>query len=165
MSDTPTFLFAVRNDLDQEIFTPRRGEPLATGWDVRAAQFDKKDLILRPGTYFRIPLGFRAFCPAGWSYELHPRSSSFAKKGMHTLIGIIDETFPLECQLIGQYIPDVNSLGKDLVIKFGDPIGQIIPVKRQEMNIELVSNERIDQLYAERKAVRVGGVGSTDNNR
>jgi dUTPase len=171
MSDwnPPTYRFALREGLkDEKIFLPRKGEPLATGWDVRAAfkfptgETDREPLKLRPGQFFKIPLGFRVFCPPGWWYSLHPRSSSFIKKSMHCLIGVIDETYPDELVFAGQYIPDVSSLGNDLVINFGDAIGQIIPVRRQEMVIEEISNETMEQMLVNRNAVRQGGIGSTD---
>lgn len=169
MSDwnPPTYRFALREDITHEkIFLPRKGEPLATGWDVRAAlrknEFPEGILTLRPGQFFKIPLGFRVFCPPGWWYSLHPRSSSFVKKSMHCLIGVIDETYPDELIFAGQYIPDISSLGNDLVIRYGDAIGQIIPVRRQEMVIEEVPNETMDQMFANRNAVRTGGIGSTD---
>lgn len=158
----PVFKFALREDLQNDKrFLPTRAEPFATGYDVRAATKDKKDLALRAGQYFKIPLGFRSFCPEGWYYQLHPRSSSFVKKSMHNLVGIIDETFPLECHLVGQYIPDLGLLGTDLVIKFGDPIGQIIPVKRIDAIIEDISNNDMNKLYEMRNAPRTGGIGST----
>src|SRR5271165_4919248 len=158
----PTFKFALREDLkNDKRFLPTKAEPFALGYDVRAATKNQGDIVLRAGQYFKIPLGFRSFCPSGWGYELHPRSSSFAKKSIHTLIGIIDETFPLECQIVGQYIPDLSSLGKDLTIKFGDALGQIIPVRRQTAIIEDVSNEEMDRLFKDRNAPRTGGIGST----
>lgn len=163
MSEIPIFKFAVREDIvDKEKFLPTKAEPFATGWDVRAAQTDKQDLIIRPGRYFKIPLGFRALPPDGWWLELHPRSSSFAKKYMHNLIGIIDEHYSQEVLFAGQYIPDVNSMGKDLVIKFGDAIGQIVPVKRVAMKIEIISDKEYDDLCKKRMAIRTGGFGSTD---
>jgi dUTPase len=158
--ELPRFLFALREDLKEDKrFLPSQTELTDTGYDVRAAQSDKKDIILRAGQYFKIPLGFRSFCPEGWYYQLHPRSSSFVKKSMHNLIGIIDETFTLETVFAGQYLPDLNSLGHDLVIKFGDRIGQIIPVKRQHMNVQNISNEEYEELVAKRGAR--GGFGST----
>ncbi len=159
----PVFRFALRQDLvEDKRFLPARGEPFATGWDCRSAQPNKQDIILRAGQYFRIPLGFRAFPPEGWWFELHPRSSSFVKKAMHAHIGIIDEHFGFqETMMYGQYIPDVNSLGKDLVIGFGDRIAQIVPVRRVEMEIEEITNEEQDRLCAGRNSVRTGGIGST----
>ena len=159
----PVFQFALREDLQNDLrFIPSKGEPLASGWDVRAAQHDKKDIILRPGQYFKIPLGFRSFCPPGWYYQLHPRSSSFTKRSMHNLIGIVDESWEGETLLAGQYLPDIKSLGTDLIIKFGDAIAQIIPIQRSEILIEKISNQLYDQQCKERNAQRgAGGFGST----
>lgn len=162
MKELPKFLFALREDLkDEKGFLPTRAEPLATGWDCRAAMKDRKTLIVRPGQYVRVELGFRAFCPPGWWYRLMPRSSSFVKKSMHALYGVVDEAFNMEALFCFQYIPDVASLGNDLRIEFGDPIAQIIPVQRQEMIVEEVGNVELEQMYRERNAVRNGGFGST----
>lgn len=159
----PVFKFALREDLkDRPEFLPRRAEDLSSGYDVRAAQEDRKDIVLRAGQYFKIPLGFRSFCPEGWYYHLHPRSSSFAKKQMHCLIGIVDQSWEGTTLFVGQYIPDVSSLGQDLTIKFGDPIGQLLPIKRQDMVVELVDNNEFDRLCKERNGTRKdGGFGST----
>jgi dUTPase len=159
----PTFQFALREDLQEEKqFLPTRAEPTATGWDVRAAMPDRKTLVIRPGEYVKIPLGFRAFCPTGWWYELRPRSSSFTKKMFHAHLGVIDETYPEELVFAAQYMPDINAMGKDLKIEFGAAIGQIIPVERKEMMVMEVSNTAIETAYGVRNAVRTSGFGSTD---
>ena len=160
--EMPAFQFALRADLENDKrFLPVRAESVATGWDVRACQQDRKDIVLRAGQYFRIPLGFRAFPPYGWWFQLHPRSSSLAKKSMHCLIGVIDEHYANEVMVCGQYIPDVNALGRDLTVKFGDAIGQIIPVKRAEMEVIEITNEEYDRQCLSRKSFRIGGIGST----
>lgn len=161
--EEPIFQFALREDLkDDERFLPTKAEPEATGYDCRAAQEDRKDIVLRAGQYCKIPLGFRCFCPDGWWYILHPRSSMFAKKYMHNLIGIIDETWEGFTQFAGQYVPDISSLGKDLTIKFGDPIAQIIPYKKEKMIISQINNKELDDLFKQRNAIRKsGGFGST----
>lgn len=179
MSEIPEFKFAIREDLvgcgiD---FLPTRAEPKATGWDVRAATKDKKDIILNAFDKVYIPLGFRGFCPEGWWYELKPRSSTFGKKSLHCLYGTIDQAFEGELLLACQYIPvtyfdqtwfedyeyeDVKFSTKPLVIKFGDPIGQIIPVKRKEMKVTEITNEEYDRLCKDRGEKRgSGGFGST----
>jgi dUTPase len=161
--ELPVFKFALRNDVDMS-FLPKRGEPAATGWDVKAAFPDRKDLLLKPGEYFKIPLGFRAIPEPGWWFQLHPRSSSFVKKYMHSLIGIIDEHFSHEVLFAGQYMPDLAHPGNnELTIKFGDAIGQIIPIKREEMNIIQISNKDYDDFCRKRMAIRNGGFGSTDS--
>jgi dUTPase len=165
MNEAPQFKFAIREDLEDvaDKFLPTRAEPFATGWDVRAAMSNRKDLVLRPGQYFKIPLGFRAAPPEGWWFNLHPRSSSFTKKYMHNLVGIIDEHYSHEVLFAGQYIPDINSMGHDLVIKFGDAVAQIIPFKRIEMKVSPISNKDYDDLCEKRMAIRRGGFGSTDS--
>jgi dUTPase len=158
--DTPIFKFAMRSDLvDDHKFHPQKATEKDTGWDVRSAS---KSITLRPGQYAKISLGFRMFSPAGWWMELRPRSSSFVKKQLHCLYGVIDEQYEAECIFACQYIPDLSALGKDLTISFGDAIGQIIPVKRQDMKVEIISNEEYETLCEKRQGTRgAGGFGST----
>jgi len=165
-AQVPVFKFALTDGLDDR-FLPTKGEPFATGWDVKSASWE--NILISPGEYFKIPLGFRAFPPEGWWFNLHPRSSSFTKKHMHNLIGIIDEHYPDEVIFAGQYIPSYSSIKQDphsvmnnLVIKYGEPIGQIVPVERVEMRVERISNEEYNDLCKRRVAVRSGGFGSTD---
>jgi dUTPase len=160
MMTNPIFKFALREDLkDNKMFLPTLGEPNATGYDVRAAQEDRKDIVLHYGQYFKIPLGFRAIPEDGWWYQLHPRSSTFAKKNLHGLIGIIDQDFPLEVMFAGQYLPEKQS--DILTISFGEKIGQIIPYKKHNFVQVEITNEEYDLLILQKNAVRVGGFGST----
>lgn len=160
----PIFKFAVREDLqDSSVsFLPQKGTDRATGWDVRAAIQEGLSISLRPGKYSKIPLGFRAFCPPGWWFEIRPRSSSFAKKQLHSLYGVVDEDYQGELIFACQYIPDISTMGNDLVISFGEAIGQIVPVRRQEIFVEQISNTQYDLLCQERNGSRgEGGFGST----
>jgi dUTP pyrophosphatase len=158
---TPIFRFALLEDFkNQEAFLPLRGTPQATGWDVRAAL--RKPIILRAGQYAKIPLGFRMFCPPGWWMELRPRSSTFAKRQLHCLYGVLDEDYEGEMVFACQYIPDMSGLGNDITINHGDAVGQLIPIRRQEMKVEIVSNEEYNTLCKERNYSRgQGGFGST----
>lgn len=177
---TPIFKFALREDLkDQRQFLPTKAEEKATGWDVRVAlQPGQETLTVNPMDYVKIPLGFRAFCPPGWWFELKPRSSTFAKKNLHALYGTIDETYEGELVFAAQYVVTqtileffTNIMGRtnyretpnrELILTHGEAIGQIVPVRRQEMIVEAVSNEEYDQLCNARAGVRgAGGFGST----
>lgn len=169
----PVYKFALRDDLvnSKISFLPTKATPLATGWDVKAAITEPSGkLVITPGQYVKIPLGFRGFCPPGWWYELKPRSSSFAKKFLHCLYGTIDEDYEGQSVFAAQYRPTkdyeyVNTLitPNNLSIEFGDALGQIIPIERQEMIVESISNEEYDRLCAERNSQRgEGGFGSTD---
>jgi dUTPase len=179
LNEVPNYKFALREDLlDCPQFIPTRAEPSATGWDVRAAQADRAPIIVKPGDFFKIPLGFRSFCPPGWWLQLNPRSSSFTKKKMRNLIGIIDEQYPQELLFAGQYCPEPDlyqprsswnddgyvssNISNYLVINFGDAIGQIIPVKRIEMKVEIISNEEFNKINEQRSGVRKGGFGSSN---
>jgi dUTPase len=183
MSEKPVFIFALREDLKEEKqFLPTRAEPKASGWDVRAAMVDRKPLIIQPFEQIKIPLGFRGFCPDGWWYDLKPRSSTFAKKNLHSLYGTIDETYEGELVFACQYIPSfkvkrmlmggslnyITGLILDadtapaLQIDFGDAIGQIIPRRREEMIVDEKPNDVYDKLCKNRDAQRgAGGFGST----
>ena len=158
----PIFKFALREDLkNDEMFLPTQVDSLATGYDVRAAPVDRQDIIINAGEYFKIPLGFRSFCPSGWWYQLHPRSSSFTKKHIHNLIGTVDESWEGETLFAGQFLPDING-ATSLTIKFGEAIGQLIPCERQVMIVKNISNADYDDLCNKRNGTRkTGGFGSS----
>lgn len=181
---TPIFKFAIREDLNDANnvnFLPTRATPRSTGWDVYAAQKDRKPIVIDAGVLVKIPLGFRTFCPENWWFELRPRSSSFAKKNLHCLYGVIDEDYEGETILAAQYIPSLTfesytpvNLGPfsfptvkhQLTIEFGESIGQIIPIKRKDMIVQSITNDECDELYSNRKANRgAGGFGSTSENK
>lgn len=144
--EIPKFRFALREDLQKEKkFLPTRSTPVATGWDVRCAQKDRKQIIVRPGHYVKIDLGFRVIPPEGWWLKLNPRSSTFAKKSLHCLYGVIDNDFRSGMIFVAQHLPDVRAMGVDLTINFGDAIGQLIPVRLENMVVDEVSNEEYDQ--------------------
>jgi len=172
MSDTPLFKFALREDLiNNKEFLPTKGEPDATGWDVSCAFKDEKQypVEVKAGDWIKIPLGFRCFAPKGWWLELRPRSSTAAKKNLHALYGVIDTSYEGELIFCAQYLPhqlrykisDPN-VNNDLLLQFGEKIGQLIPVKRQEMIVEEISNEDFNDYCQTRGAQRgAGGFGST----
>jgi dUTPase len=184
----PVYKFAIRKDLadvTEFSFLPSRGSERASGYDVRAAFEDRKSITVQPGEYVKIPLGLRAFCPEGWWYEVRPRSSSFAKKNLHALYGVVDEDYEGQLIFVAQYLPEfefeteldivepyyevagrteakTTLNGPNLTINFGDAVAQILPVKRVEMNVQSTSNEELDELYASRNGARgTGGFGST----
>ncbi len=179
MNEIPKYFFALREDLKNEKqFLPTRAEPKATGWDVRAAMKDREGLLVAPFQHIKIPLGIRGFCPDGWWYELKPRSSTFAKKNLHALYGTVDETYEGELIFACQYIPSFQlfmangqshysiectpTAYSSIEINFSDAIGQIVPVRREEMIVAESTNEEIDNAYKARAASRgAGGFGST----
>lgn len=164
--EVPEYKFALREDLKEDArFLPTRAHKTDSGWDVRAALEGGKNTTMhvRPGSYIKIPLGFRSFVPKGWWFKLEPRSSSFAKKSLHALCGVVDESWEGQAIFVAQLLPDPSLLGKELVIEFGEALGQIIPVRRQEMKVSAISNEAYNELCQERNGTRgANGFGSTD---
>lgn len=162
----PIYKFSLRADLiNNKEFLPTRAEPKASGWDVRSAQEDRQPIAFHPFMKYMIPLGFRAFCPEGWWFKIVPRSSTFAKKELDCLYGTVDQNYEGFCYFCVKYSPQ-NALSdhpNTLIVNFGDPIAQIIPVKRQEMLVQEVNNDEYDKLCKERGGQRgTGGFGSTD---
>jgi len=169
--EIPEFKFAVKEGLD-ESFLPVRGDSHSTGWDVRAA----KDVVFYPTSLEMIPLGIRCFAPEGYWLELRPRSSTFGKKELSSLYGVIDNNFEGELLFACKWEPSllqphdeylssndlVDYFYKALTIKKGERIGQLVPVRRQEMFVTGITNEEFDTLCAQRGLKRgAGGFGST----
>lgn len=150
----PEFKFALLNGKDSS-FLPQRANDTDTGWDVKAAQ----SITIKNHQTILIPLGIKVFAPSGWWLNLRPRSSTFAKKNLSCLYGVIDEGYENQLFLACQFL----TIDKDSVlIEEGERIGQLIPVQRQEMIVSEVSFEEFDNLCAMRKGTRgTGGFGST----
>ena len=168
MRENPIFKFCVREELKnlQGIsFLPSKAHHNDTGYDVCANTPNQKDLLIYNKQYVKIDLGFKVFCPEGWWFELRPRSSTFAKKSLHCLYGVVDEGYENYVLLAVQFLPneyDTMYMHKPLVIRFGEPIGQIVPIRRQEMVVEEVSSEEYSKLCAQRVSERgTGGFGSS----
>lgn len=145
-----------------EDFLPKAGTNRSTGYDLRCASRD--GITIKAGCMAKIPLGIRMFAPEGWWMEVRPRSSTFAKMNLHSLYGVIDEDYENELMFLVQYFPDQCKLNYDFDIKinFGDRIAQAIPVKREPMVAQLISEEQFAKLAAERAGQRgLGGFGST----
>ncbi len=138
---------------------PSRANESDTGYDVRVAQ----NVMIQPFSYFKIPLGIVALIPEGWWLQLSTRSSSFIKKHLHNLYGVIDQDFPHELHFVGQYITDRDELIKEdgLLIPAGERIGQLIPIRRIDMDVKECSLEFIDEQMKFRSATRTGGFGSS----
>lgn len=180
----PTFRFAVTEKMieycketgeDPDTLLPIRANPTDTGWDVKCGA--PNGVELKHGGYAIIPLGFRVFPPQGWWLKLVSRSSTFIKKNLHALYGTIDESYEGQVGFCAMFnasnlncYPElddgtspltIRSL-KKIYIPFGERIGQLIPVRREEMSVISVTNEEFDELCSERNANRrTGGFGST----
>ena len=177
--NVPEFIFTLNEGLDDN-FLPKQSTEQDTGWDVKAAE----TITLYPTQKVLIPLGLRCFAPPGYWLELRPRSSSFGKKNLHALYGVLDEGYEGQIYFACQWIPPFSSTEMDLavngfdggvraeilksyfsqtlIIENGERIGQLIPVRRQSMNVSPVSTEEFKKLCEDRGQKRgAGGFGSS----
>jgi dUTPase len=102
--------------------------------------------------------------PEGWWLELKPRSSTFTNRHLHALYGTIDETYPGQLLFACQYQPDACEIinrGSLKRIEFGDRIGQVIPVRREEMTVSVTTLKELQEEHARRNSERTGGFGSS----
>jgi dUTPase len=161
--------FNLINDGEIKGYLPEQAEELATGFDVRNAG---PKLVLKPFQKAKIPLGFRAFIPEGWCFELRARSSTFTKKDLVSLYGTIDESYTGQWLFAAQYIPEcsftsnylegVVLFNTELVIEHGEKIAQIVLLPRYTFAVNSISDEKFLKLEANRGTQRgSGGFGST----
>lgn len=138
---------------DKGINLPVRKTKFSAGYDVEAAE----DVVI-PAYKFGtkptlIPTGLKAYCAEDEYYMLVNRSSG-PKKGfvMANSIGIVDSDYYNNEANEGHfYFQYFNFSDKDLEVKKGDVIGQVIFQKYLT----------VDDDKAE--GVRAGGFGSTDS--
>lgn len=157
--ETPKYLFALREDIkDDKRFLPTRATSRSAGWDVACAFENHASYIVLPGEYVKIPLGLRCIPPEGYWLEMRPRSSTFVKKHMHALYGVVDNDYRGFLYFCATYNGPVP-----LTLEFGEKIGQAVVVKMKEMEISEVSNDKFDELCQQEDNERQErGFGSTD---
>lgn len=157
--------FNLIEDAENQIFgkLPKRAEDLSVGYDVFNAG---PDLTFTHLEHKLIPLGFKTFfAPAYWLF-LVPRSSTHAKKKMHTLYGVIDCSYEGLWYFSAQYVPPMDNWGETLTIKRNEAVAQVIVMPRYEMDIKQISSEDYFTLTKERGAIRgEGGFGSSDQKK
>jgi len=137
---------------DKNINLPVRKTKYSAGYDVEAAE----DIIIpkyTPGIKpTLIPTGLKAYCQDDEFYMLVNRSSG-PKKGflMANSIGIIDKDYYGNETNDGHfYFQYFNCSDKDIEVKKGDIIGQVIFMKYLITDNDVSDN------------IRTGGFGSTD---
>ena len=137
---------------DKDIHLPVRKTAHSAAYDVEAAE----DIVIpayKPGMKpTLIPTGLKAYCMDDEWYMLANRSSG-PKKGfvMANSIGIVDSDYYNNVDNDGHfYFQYFNFLDRDLEVKKGDVIGQVIFMKY------LITDDD------KATGVRVGGFGSTD---
>lgn len=161
----PQFVFC-RSVLSEHVdasFLPKKQNDNDTGYDVKACILDEEgkpgSITLYPDQAFKIDLGIRTIAPRGWWLQLNPRSSSFTKLHLVCLVGVVDNGYEGAMMLAGKYLPP-NEMA--ITINHGDRIGQLIPMRLEQMDCLWVSDEEFDNLSKARHNTRgTGGFGSS----
>ena len=137
---------------DKDIHLPIRKTKNAAAYDIEAAE---DIVIFKPGIKpTLIPTGLKAYCQDDEWIMLANRSSG-PKKGlvMANSIGVIDADYYNNETNDGHfYFQYFNFLDKDIEIKKGDVIGQVIFMKYLKVDDDTA------------QGIRTGGFGSTDKN-
>jgi len=153
--DIPKIQFLWREDLDSS-FLPTKSEPQAAGWDVKAAE----GVWLKEYDTQLIDIGIRSILPEGWYLELRPRSSTFYKKHINCLYGIIDSSYRQSIKLACQYIPP-SAFSRSTYVERGERIAQLIPRRIESFEISAISSEAFDSYCENEENERKGGFGSS----
>lgn len=128
--------------------TKRKGD---IGYDLYCVE-DK--VVIKDHEIKVINSGIRVEFPEGYYADIRPKSE-MTSQGVFTQLGLIDNSYRGE---IGVSI--INVTGSDLVIKYGDKIGQLIIRKEQPTYMEQVDDRWIDTNTDRGDK----GFGSTGNN-
>lgn len=136
---------------DKNINLPKRSTKNAAGYDIEAA-LDTLVPVYKPGIKpTLIPTGLKAYCQSDECFFLMSRSSG-PKNGLLTPhgFGLIDADYYENESNDGHFFVQVfNCSDKDILIKKGDKIAQVVFTKYLQ----------VDNDYASGK--RIGGFGST----
>ena len=107
----------------------------SSGMDLRADL--KEDIILKSLERTLVPTGIYLELPEGYEAQVRARSGLALKKGLSLPngIGTIDSDYRGELKVIM-----VNLGREDIVIQNGDRIAQLVIMKYERADIELVEN-------------------------
>lgn len=125
--------------LSSEVKLPTRAHYNDAGLDCYCPEDVVLPALSAGGTPVMVPLGFSLNVPDGYMAVIKPRSS-FNKTGIWTAIGTCDSGYHGEYKAVF-----VNLTGKDILLKKGDRICQIViePVVLADL-VEDLGDERKD---------------------
>ena len=136
--------------LDKTLKTPEYAHIGDAGLDLYSAV----DCILRPSERRKVPTGIKIAIPEGYAGFVQPKSGLAIKNGLSLVNtpGLIDSGYRGEvCAILINLDPE-----KDVIIKRGDKICQLVIQKVENIEIE-ITDELDDTSRGE------GGFGSTGN--
>jgi len=116
--------------------------------DAAMDVYARENKILAPNERYVFKLGFATEFEDGYVCHVWDRSGLAAKKGLHTLAGVVDATYR------GEYgVVMLNTSQYSIAIKKGDRIAQLV--------IQKVAHVDIEEVEALGSSERKGGFGST----
>lgn len=135
----------------ENIILPRRATCGSAGYDF----FSPVAFTLSPNETIKIPTGIRAKIEEGWVLKIYPRSSLGFKYRLtlNNTVGIIDSDYYFAENEGHIFIKMTNCGDKPLSIEKGKAFAQGIFI---EYGITVDDNAT---------SLRIGGLGSTDNNK
>ena len=157
---TPRFYFSKTTE-NSDALIPTQANATDTGYDVALFYPESEGVpfVVLPKSFTLLPLGVKVICPDGWWLQLNPRSSTFFKKHLISLVGVIDNGYENEIKL-AVYNPGDAAV----FLSHNDRIGQLIPMRLEKMDVAEVNAEDFAILSAARKSSRgTGGFGSSGN--
>ena len=135
--------------LNRHAKLPEYQTEYSAGLDLSASIVDS--IVIKPGEYSMVPLGFAIELPQGYEAQIRARSGLAAKHGITLLngVGTIDADYRGEISVIL-----INLSKKDFTIEPGMRIAQMIITKYRKIDWEVVDSlEETDR--------GEGGFGST----
>lgn len=124
---------------------PKKGTQYSAGYDLYASE----DGVIEPNKRTMISTGIKMSIPNGYFGKIFPRSGLAVKNGINVLAGVIDSDYVGEIKVVL-----ANHNDKAFEYKIGDRIAQLIILKCEDVDFELVDN-----LTATNRGE--GGFGST----
>lgn len=132
------------NILKVKIYRENKNIPLPTkanntdaGWDIYLPQ----NVFLKPGEWSLVDLGIICGAPEGYHFKLLLRSSAAVKRGLRQLnaVGVIDSLY---CGPSDFWkIPIKNDTDKELKLKAGERIAQMLLEKNEDFILEEQQNK------------------------
>jgi dUTP pyrophosphatase len=135
---------------NKEISLPTKANDTDAGWDIYLPQ----NIYLKPGDWSLVNLGIICGAPEGYHFKLLLRSSAAVKRGLRQLnaVGIVDSGYTGPSDY--WKIPIKNDTDKELKLKAGERIAQMLLEKNEDFFLE----EQSDKNFAGESR---NGFGST----
>lgn len=139
----------LRPEQDGDIALPQYHSELAAGMDIRAAVTEP--LVLQPGRIALVPSGFAVAIPAGYEFQVRPRSGLAIRHG----VTVVNAPGTIDADYRGEVMVGLINLGQEaFTIHRQDRIAQLVLAR-----VNRVEPLEVDGLDV--TARQAGGFGHT----